>query len=134
MFFVLKFAAKIGTAHTAANPELAVFSIFQNQHTANPSRGRAYGGRIAGKTAAGEKAGKHAIQNLISKAHEQGDGIVLTIAKDDFISEEDLYRAIFMKYQYPAYDRFRYFVNYNSQWKAFDRASFLKFYEKTKPR
>jgi hypothetical protein len=77
-----------------------------------------------------EKAGKSTIKTAISKAHDQADGIVLVIDKEDYISENDLYRQMYQKFMHEDYEGFTMVIYYNGQWHTFNRESFLKLYKK----
>ncbi|WP_346237754.1 hypothetical protein ABDK00_001590 [Niabella insulamsoli] len=76
------------------------------------------------------KASKNTIRNLISDAHSQADGIVLVIEKENYISQSDLYRQIYLKYMHEAYDGFYMKIYFKGEWLEFTRKSFLKMYRK----
>lgn len=78
----------------------------------------------------GDMAASNTIQNIISKANRQADGIVLIIDKENYISEDMLIHSIFLKYIHQAYQSFQLCLYYKGQWRIFNRESFLKFYKK----
>lgn len=75
------------------------------------------------KTPSGNEANKHTITNTISSAHDQGEGIVLVIEKENYISETKLYADIGNKFRNKEYDDFVLYLKYNKEWKGWDKKS-----------
>jgi hypothetical protein len=76
-------------------------------------------------------AGANTIQNLISKANEQANGLVLSL-KADYISKQRLYDNIYAKMHHQAYDNFEIYLKYGEEWNFYNRALFLKAYKELK--
>lgn len=89
---------------------------------------------IEAKEPENKTAGSSTIQNRISKANKQANGIVLRLQKD-FISEDQLFEDIYAKMHHKEYGHFKIYLKYGDQWKYYDRQSFLEEYNtRKKPR
>jgi hypothetical protein len=86
---------------------------------------------VEAKEPQNKTAGSNTIQNRISKAHQQADGIVLRLQKD-FISEDQLFEDIYAKLHHEAYKNFKLYLKYGDDWKFYDRDTFLKEYKERK--
>ena len=84
------------------------------------------------KTPSENTASKNTIKNSISYAHEQGEGIVLVIEKENFISEQQLYSDIANKFRNEAYNHFKVYLKYNNEWQMWNKETWTEFYKAIK--